>query len=430
MLSKWSLFGNFSLHRSRNPRVNFSISNRRFLAIRRPVFRISTLALNQHLSRRAFIHCPVRQTVNTHPNAFVIGGGPAGLAAAISLRQKGFGVSVADGAAPPIDKACGEGLMPDTVAALLRMGVEIPRHDSYPLRGIRFVAGGIAITANFSSGFGLGVRRTVLHASMVAQAQKVGVQFLGNTPVTGLAAGGVQTHDRFFAADWIIGADGSRSRTRKWADLEAANKRIPRYAFRTHFRRAPWSDYVEIHFSDEAQAYVTPVADDEVCLVVLSEKPNMRAEIIPAIFPELSKRLLAKHLIGAERGAVTTTHRLRKVFRDNIVLVGDASGSVDAITGEGLNLGFQHALALPDCLVSGDLSGYQKIHRKLQFRPAVMAYFLSLLGRQKFVRERTFRAFAADPSLFSNFLDLHLGHASHPQAALAATKLGWHFATC
>ena len=430
MLSNRPYFGNLSLPRAANPLPNFRISNRQFIAIRRAVSCISTLALDHQLSRRASTHRPICQPVNGPLNAFVVGGGPAGLAAAIGLRQKGFAVRVADGAKPPIDKACGEGLMPDTVRALQRMGVEVPSQDSYPLRGIRFVSGGAESTGDFSGGLGLGVRRTALHACMVAQAEKFGVQCLWNTPVTGLTAGGVQAHDQIFAADWIIGADGSRSRTRKWAGLEDSKKRAPRYAFRTHFRRAPWSEYVEIHWSNAAQAYVTPVAHDEVCIVVLSEQPNMRAEIIPTLFPDLAALLGTSPLLGAERGAITTTHRLRRVFRDNIVLVGDASGSVDAITGEGLNLGFQHALALPDALISGDISSYQKVHRKLQFRPSVMAYFLALLGRQKFIRERTFRAFAGDPTLFSNFLDLHLGHASRPQAALAATKLGWHFATC
>jgi menaquinone-9 beta-reductase len=430
MLFNRPYFSNIPLPRATNPRPNLRISNRQFLAIRRGVSCISTLAFDLRFTRRTSTHRPVRQPVHTHPNAFVVGGGPAGLAAAISLRQKGFAVRVADGATPPIDKACGEGLMPDTVTALSRMGVHIPRQDSYPLRGIRFITGGVAITGNFSGGLGLGVRRTALQASIAAHAASVGVECLWNTPVIGIADGGVQVRDQIFAADWIIGADGSRSRTRKWAGLEESNKRVPRYAFRTHFRRAPWSEYVEIYWSDQAQAYITPVADNEVCLVVLSEQPNMRAGIIPALFPELAGRLPATQLIGTERGAVTTTHRLRQVFRDNIVLVGDASGSVDAITGEGLNLGFQHALALSECLPSGNLAEYQKIHRRLRFRPSVMAYFLSLLGRQKFIRERTFRAFESDPSLFSNFLELHLGHASRPQAALAATRLGWHFATC
>jgi menaquinone-9 beta-reductase len=368
--------------------------------------------------------------VKATPNVFVVGGGPTGLAAAICLREKNFTVRVADGAAPPIDKACGEGLMPGTVLALQRRGSEIPAEDSYPLHGIRFVAGGVTITADFSHGHGLGVRRTALHAKMFEHAGNVGVECMWNTPVTGLADGGVKIRDQFFAADWIIGADGSRSRTRKWAGLEASKTRAPRYAFRTHFRRAPWSNYVEVYWSDQAQAYVTPVADSEVCLVVLSEQPNMRADIIPNLFPELTDRFPESMLIGTERGAITTTNKLRRVFNENVVLVGDASGSVDAITGEGLNLGFQHALALPGFLDSGNLLAYQKIHRNLQFRPGIMAHFLSLLGRQKSLRERIFRSFAADPSLFSNFLDLHLGHASRPRAALAATRLGWHFATC
>ncbi len=289
MLSNRPYFGNLSLPRAANPLPNFRISNRQFIAIRRAVSCISTLALDHQLSRRASTHRPICQPVNGPLNAFVVGGGPAGLAAAIGLRQKGFAVRVADGAKPPIDKACGEGLMPDTVRALQRMGVEVPSQDSYPLRGIRFVSGGAESTGDFSGGLGLGVRRTALHACMVAQAEKFGVQCLWNTPVTGLTAGGVQAHDQIFAADWIIGADGSRSRTRKWAGLEDSKKRAPRYAFRTHFRRAPWSEYVEIHWSNAAQAYVTPVAHDEVCIVVLSEQPNMRAEIIPTLFPDLAR---------------------------------------------------------------------------------------------------------------------------------------------
>jgi flavin-dependent dehydrogenase len=59
---------------------------------------------------------------------FVIGGGPAGLAAAIAARQRGFAVAVADGLEPPVDKACGEGLMPDTLRVLRELGW-MPRRD-------------------------------------------------------------------------------------------------------------------------------------------------------------------------------------------------------------------------------------------------------------------------------------------------------------
>jgi len=59
-------------------------------------------------------------------DVFIVGGGPAGLAAAIALRARGFGVTVADPALPPIDKACGEGLMPNALRTFERLGVSLP----------------------------------------------------------------------------------------------------------------------------------------------------------------------------------------------------------------------------------------------------------------------------------------------------------------
>jgi 2-polyprenyl-6-methoxyphenol hydroxylase-like FAD-dependent oxidoreductase len=367
--------------------------------------------------------------MNQNENVFIVGGGPAGLAASIELRRRGFAVTVGDGATPPIDKACGEGLMPDTVAALRQMGVAIETHDGYPLRGIRFLSNGVAIDANFAGGPGIGMRRTVLHSKMAAHAEKIGVQLLWNSPVSGFSADGVRIRGEFAAARWIVGADGSGSRVRRWAGLEAGTRKTKRFAFRSHFRLAPWSEYVEVYWANDAQAYVTPVSGEEVCVVVLSEKPGMRSPVIADKFPDVAARLGNAEVLGAERGAVTTTRRLKRVYRDNVVLVGDASGAVDAITGEGLGLSFQHATALADLLRSWDLDEYQKVHRRLQLRPSLMGHLLSLLGRQRFLRERTIGAFAAEPSLFSRFLDLHLGHGSPSEAALAATRLGWRFAT-
>jgi menaquinone-9 beta-reductase len=367
--------------------------------------------------------------MNSNTNVFIVGGGPAGLAASIELRRAGFEVTVADGAKPPVDKACGEGLMPETVASLRRMGIPLDSSDGCTLRGIRFISEGISASADFSDGQGIGMRRTVLHSKMAAHAEKVGVRLLWDSPVTGLSAGAVQVRDKSFPADLIVGADGSGSRVRRWSGLEDSTRQTRRFAFRSHFGIAPWSEYVEIYWASDAQAYVTPVARDEVCVVILSEKSAMRAEVVARKFPDLAERLVNANVLGRERGAVTTTHRLKRVYRDKVVLVGDASGAVDAITGDGLNLSFQHAIALSDCLSSQDLSEYQKIHRRLELRPSVTGYLLSLLGRRRFVRERTIGAFTAEPLLFARFLDLHLGYASRTQAFSAAMRMGWRFAT-
>ncbi len=69
----------------------------------------------------------------------IVGAGPAGLASAIAARQFGLNVMVVDGRRPPIDQPCGEGLMPDGVAALDRFGIQPPLNEAALFRGIRFL---------------------------------------------------------------------------------------------------------------------------------------------------------------------------------------------------------------------------------------------------------------------------------------------------
>jgi 2-polyprenyl-6-methoxyphenol hydroxylase-like FAD-dependent oxidoreductase len=67
------------------------------------------------------------QNLPRETDVLVVSGGPAGLATALAVRRKRLRAVVVDSAAPPIDKACGEGLMPDSVAALSALGVGIRR---------------------------------------------------------------------------------------------------------------------------------------------------------------------------------------------------------------------------------------------------------------------------------------------------------------
>src|SRR5260370_16821755 len=116
----------------------------------------------------------------------VIGGGPAGLAVAIAARMKGFDVTVADGATFPIDKACGEGLMPSTMAALRELGVAICPRDGQVFRGIRFVDAATSVAASFSGPGGFCVRPTILHHKMGGRGQERGITLLWNKTVGSL----------------------------------------------------------------------------------------------------------------------------------------------------------------------------------------------------------------------------------------------------
>ena len=109
-------------------------------------------------------------------DVFVIGGGPAGLAAAIAARERGLDVVVADCAVPPVDKACGEGIMPDGLAAARGLGIELPDADGFRFRGIGFHERGHSVAADFPNGRGLALRRTRLHELLVQHAERVGVR--------------------------------------------------------------------------------------------------------------------------------------------------------------------------------------------------------------------------------------------------------------
>jgi menaquinone-9 beta-reductase len=212
---------------------------------------------------------------------------------------------------------------------------------------------------------------------------------------------------------------------RRWAGLEFAHRGQLRYAFRRHHRIQPWSAYTEVHWGRNAQAYVTPVGRTEVCVVLISRNPQERYARLGAEFPQLAERLGCWGSPWDERGAVTLSHGLERVHRGRVAVIGDASGSVDAITGEGLGLSFRQATTLADALASGDLRIYQAAHRRLARRPKLMGRLLLLLDSQPKVRHRAMRAWEAHPDLFGRLLSVHVGATSPGHIATTGALLGW-----
>lgn len=371
-------------------------------------------------------------------DVFVVGGGPAGLATAIAASHHGLSVVVADGAVPPIDKSCGEGLMPEGVEALRQLGVSLPAHESFPFRGIRFVSDGVMAEAAFPRDPAYGIRRTHLHRLLLDRATACGVHMLWRTAVAGIRPGGAlvastdEKETELVRARWLVGADGTFSRVRRWAELDRGNEAAPqskglRFGFRRHYHVAPWSSFMELHWGRRCQVYVTPVSRGEVCVALISSDPKLRLRNDDALdeFPELRARLENAKLISSERGATTALRKLRSVYRGHAVLVGDASGGVDAITGEGLCLAFRQALLLGDCLASADLARYQNAHRSLLRRPTLMSHLMLFMAKHSHLRQRTMQVFRSNPRSFKAMLALHFGEGSARHHVSNGIELGW-----
>jgi flavin-dependent dehydrogenase len=363
-------------------------------------------------------------------DVFVVGGGPAGLAAAIAARQRGLRVVVADGGHPLIDKACGEGLMPDGLAALQRLGIQLSLADAHPFRGIRFVSSSSSADALFpNQQCGLAVRRTVLHRVMIERAAQVGAELLWNAPVSGVSSEEVYVGNSVIRARWIVGADGSNSRVRRWAGLDYCSRPRLRYAFRRHYRIAPWTDHMEVHWGHCCQGYATAVGPNQVCVVLASHDPKLRLQDGLPELPRLAERLQGAEPVTAERGAITGNRRFRQVWKDNIALLGDAAGTVDAITGDGLQLAFSQAIALAECLQSGSLAPYQAEHQRLFQRPFLMARLMLMLDGRPGLQHRAVQAFRKHPEIFRRLLALHVGALPSQHLVWDGLTLGWGLLT-
>ncbi|MER5468206.1 FAD-dependent monooxygenase [Streptomyces sp. NPDC002935] len=309
-------------------------------------------------------------------DVLVAGGGPAGLAAAIHSALAGLEAVVVEPRTAPVDKACGEGVMPSGVAALRALGVEVNGRE---LRGIRYVHGAARAEACFRDRTGLGIRRTALHHALHQRALGLGVRI-----VPGKVGEVHQTTDTVTAAGltarWLIAADGLHSAVRRGLGLELPGGAHRRYGLRRHYRVAPWTDFVEVHWSGHGEAYVTPVADDLVGVAVLSRMRRGYDDHLGE-FPALTAALRGTDATEV-RGAGPLLQRVRRRVAGRVLLVGDAAGYVDALTGEGIALGLATAGAAVHCLAAGRAEEYERAWALLTRRHRLLTGALLAASRR------------------------------------------------
>ncbi len=347
----------------------------------------------------------------------VVGGGPAGLATAIAAARLGLRAVVFEASSSvPIDKACGEGLMPAGVRALARLGVDA-QGLGRPFEGIRFLDGAVTAEGRFRQGSGVGVRRPRLHAALLEAAAAAGVALRFGIRVQSIDAerGAVVAPGGRLEARFVVGADGLLSRVRRWAGLERASRRatnLLRYGVRRHFRLAPWSDFVEVSWSEVGEAYVTPVADDEVGVAFLWSGRKAVFDDLLEFFPALRERLAGASVVSRALGAGPLRQRAVDVVRGRTLLVGDAGGYVDAITGEGLALAFEEALAAATAMASDDLASYRAARRAIHRGPDTLTHLMLFAERRPALRRFVIRRLARSPALFARLLGVHSGPAA------------------
>jgi 2-polyprenyl-6-methoxyphenol hydroxylase-like FAD-dependent oxidoreductase len=363
----------------------------------------------------------------------IAGAGPVGLATAIQASLRGLSAVVLERRSKPLDKACGEGVMPAGVTALAAMGVKLRPDECRRFVGIRYVDDELVAEGRFQCGTGLGIQRLVLAERLLERTRELGMVVRLGCSVEGWEEDGtgvwVHTRDGPLRGRYLVAADGLHSRIRRLAQLDAPRRRrirsAPRYGIRQHFSTSPWSEFVEVHIAGGMEAYVTPVAADVVGVALLFSRTSVRAgqphasrsrtagrptqgtrfEALLERLPALQDKLRDAERLDAPRGAGPLRQPVRRRFAGRVALVGDAAGYLDALSGQGLELGFAGAAALIEVLKSGaPLSHYEQAYRRLSRRYYLGTELLLQLARNRPLRRGSLRLLRATPALFDRLL--------------------------
>jgi flavin-dependent dehydrogenase len=359
-----------------------------------------------------------------HADVAIAGGGPAGLAVAIEAAARGLSALVLERRRGLPDKACGEGVLPAGVAHLVRLGVvdRLGPDDARPFAGIRWVQeDGLAVEGRFARGAtGLGIRRTALVAALADRAREAGAAVHAGVEVLRYRASpdGVRldTSSGPLAARVLIAADGLASPLRRAAGLDRrAGPRARRFGVRRHFAIAPWTDLVEVHWAEGAEAYVTPAGTARVGVAILfapERTGRVAFDDLLARFPALRERLAGTPALGRDLGAGPLARASRDCTAPGLALVGDAAGYLDAITGEGISLALGAAAALGEALPAAIEAGatraslvpYARALARARLRYVGSTAPVLLLARRPALRRRVFAFLAAHPPLFERLL--------------------------
>jgi flavin-dependent dehydrogenase len=309
--------------------------------------------------------------------------------------------------------------MPAGVRELEALGVRglLSPEDCAPIEGIRYLQeDGSQVEGRLASPGGLGIRRLALVRALQAGALREGARLEPGCRVEAVARGPsgvrVRTGGGEVEAQLLVAADGLASPLRRAHGLDGPLATLRRFGLRQHFALAPWSRLVEVHFAPGVEAYVTPAGASRVGVAFLWEDGRVEGRVsFPALlerFPRLQERLLGAPADSTPRGAGPLLRAVRARVADRLVLVGDAAGYVDALTGEGLTLALRSAALLgallPDALARGGtrdaLLSYERAAGAEFRRYALFAHVMLAMARRPRLRTQLVRLLAALPAAF------------------------------
>ena len=277
--------------------------------------------------------------MNKHFDLVVIGGGPAGSAAAITAARSGARVLQLERGVLPRQRVCGEFVSSESLQVLSDLiGEHELLGDSQRISVNRIFVDDEVLTLPISPA-AASITRYDLDAALWQAAVASGVECRQQVQVRAVKRGAafvVETADQTFESTAVINATG------RWSNLSSRDGHAPQpkqLGAKAHFREAAPPASVDLYFFDGGYCGVQPVAKDvvNVCAVVESRVATSLDEIV-SLHPELWQRSRGWEQIFATVSTSPLIFRKPQPIAEGVFQVGDAAGFIDPFVGDGISL--------------------------------------------------------------------------------------------
>ena len=370
----------------------------------------------------------------------IVGAGPAGSTLAALLASRGYDVALIDRDTFPRDKLCGEFLSYDALPVIDLLGVALG--DAPHIARCRVV--GRRRTYEFALPHpARGISRMTLDALLFAKAVANGARDFSGRTATTLDARQVTVGDVAIEAKVVVGAWGRWGRFDQQLERAFVRDRAHRnFGFKRHYRGDDARDTIELY--SFARGYLGVNAVEEgltnICGLVHASRLAGHRGRWDAFVGELRadeprlEALYARYE-PAQNGFLSSEpviFRARSAVERGIFLIGDASGVIDPLTGNGMAMAIQSALVVAPfvaSVVDGGArtpleDGYRARHRAL-FAPRIgwSRRVAAMLSRPRLLDAAlaTLRAPSIGPFL--------LGRTRASREAMARLADGWQSGT-
>jgi geranylgeranyl reductase family protein len=312
----------------------------------------------------------------------VVGGGPAGAAAAIVLARAGAAVTLVDRARFPRDKTCGDGLTAGALRLLEDLGLRPGAVSSWqPVDDVvvRSPSGHEVVfpMPRGRGSYAVVARRTDLDAALLDVARSAGAKVLDGHACTGVTERDDHVELEIdglgpLAAGWVVAADGIWSPVRKHLGLATPGYRGEWHAFRQYFTSVGPRAASELFVWFEPDllpgyAWSFPLPGDRANVGFGIQRGGKvgRIQDMAAIWPELLDRPHVRAVLG-EAAEAEAPHRAWPIPArvDEVALTGrrtlfagDAAAATDPMTGEGIGQALLTGVLAAEAILSHGRAG-------------------------------------------------------------------------